>query len=392
VRVEIKNALKRFGGRSGHQALAGVSLTATDGEFLVLLGPSGSGKTTLLRAIAGLESLDEGTILFGERRVNELEPGARNIGMVFQDYALYPHLSVAENISYNMKLRKIPRAEIERRVENVAAMLGIAALKDRKPSELSGGQRQRVALARAVTRDASVLLMDEPLSNLDAQIREHVRVELRELQKRLGVTTIYVTHDQVEAMVMADRIAIMNDGVIEQLGVPDDVYDHPETLFCARFVGSPKINEIAGTLRTGPGGASFELQRGGSEESVRLSLHVDSGAEGRWPLCVLAFRPEDVTVVDAGVVGLPAEVRLLENRGAERFAVAALPEDCRAAQVSSDLRIRVLQGDGFREGSAIRFLPQRCHVFDPESGRRICSGTVAGAAASANAPARASAT
>jgi ABC-type sugar transport system ATPase subunit len=295
VQVVVRNVSKSFGRKMPHLALSNISITAEDGEFLVLLGPSGSGKTTLLRAIAGLEQVDAGEIEIGGRKVNDVDPGRRNVGMVFQDYALYPHLSVRQNISYNMKLRRVARADIERRVGEVARMLGIGELLVRRPAELSGGQRQRVAVARAITRDASVLLMDEPLSNLDAQIREHVRVEIRELQRRIGVTTIYVTHDQVEAMVLADRIAVMANGAIEQIGTAENVYSRPATLFCARFVGSPKVNEIAGSLeRTETRTAIFSIAADSGERPLALQLELESApthpaAEN----CVLVFRPED---------------------------------------------------------------------------------------------------
>jgi sn-glycerol 3-phosphate transport system ATP-binding protein len=378
VRVEIKGVSKWYGGRGGHRALAGVSLMANDGEFLVLLGPSGSGKTTLLRSIAGLETVDEGEIAFGGRRVNELEPGARNIGMVFQDYALYPHFTVSQNIAYNMKIRRIPPAEITRRVAAVATMLGIQDYLDRKPSALSGGQRQRVAVARAITRDASVLLMDEPLSNLDAQIREHVRVELRELQRRLAVTTIYVTHDQVEAMVVADRIAVMDNGAIEQLGSPDQVYSSPETLFCARFVGSPKINELSGELRAGPDGRStFVL--GGSQDAPAMELTLDAPLKSSSSQdVILAFRAEDADVAGRDVSssaaqGVPVRVTFVENRGAERFVVGGLPDALRAAQVSADVRVRIAAS--VESASEIAVVPSRFHLFDKASGKRLASGS-----------------
>ena len=255
------------------KALFDVSITAVDGEFLVLLGPSGSGKTTFLRAIAGLESLDAGDIFIGDRCVTRVDPGARNIGMVFQDYALYPHMTVRGNIAYNMRLRGVAKAEMQRRTNEVAAMLRLESLLDRRPAELSGGQRQRVALGRAITRDSAVLLMDEPLSNLDAQIREHVRVELRELQRRIGVTTIYVTLDQVEAMVIADRIAVMSNARIEQVGSPETIYDRPQTLFCARFVGSPQANEVRGVLRWTGEKHSISLSR---QRTARLGCASSS--------------------------------------------------------------------------------------------------------------------
>jgi sn-glycerol 3-phosphate transport system ATP-binding protein len=373
MRVSIKNAQKRFGGAQGHQALANISLVAKDGELLVLLGPSGSGKTTLLRAIAGLELLDGGTISFGERRVNDLDPAERGVGMVFQDYALYPHLSVWENIAYSMKIRRLPRQEIDRRVREAAEMLRIAPYLDRKPAQLSGGQRQRVAVARAMTRDAEVLLMDEPLSNLDAQIREHVRVELRELQRRLGVTTIYVTHDQVEAMVLADRIAVMSEGRIEQLGTPDEIYNRPATLFCARFVGSPKINEIRGTVVQNGGRACFVID---PATNLALDLEIEEGrtvspdAE-----TILAFRAEDARVEERGI---EADLSLIENRGAEKFAVAMLPPVLKEIQASPDIRILLPRRETV--GGKFAFVPTYSHLFESGSGHRLagarCRGIV----------------
>jgi ABC-type sugar transport system ATPase subunit len=375
VQVNVRKVSKIFEGVDRHQALSDISLTAADGELLVLLGPSGSGKTTLLRSIAGLETVNSGDIEFGDLRVNDLDPGRRGIGMVFQDYALYPHLTVRGNIAYNMKLRGIPRGEIDRRISEVALMLGIERLLDRRPAELSGGQRQRVAVARAITRDASVLLMDEPLSNLDAQIREHVRVELRELQKRLGVTTIYVTHDQVEAMVIADRIAVMAEGKVEQIGTPEEIYDHPATLFCARFVGSPKINEIRGEMKVlGERMAEILVK---PEKGEAATLHIDSDEllPGRSVAgeVIVAFRPEDSRVLDSAAGALPAKVALIENRGAEKYVVAELPSALRGAQISADLRFR-LDGADAKADQPLFFAPERCQLFSEESQQRIASG------------------
>ncbi|MCO5066166.1 MAG: ABC transporter ATP-binding protein [Rhizobiaceae bacterium] len=363
MRVHIRDARKKFGGGGGHLALADISLVAEHGELLVLLGPSGSGKTTLLRSIAGLESLDSGDILFDDKRVNDAEPAHRSVGMVFQDYALYPHLSVHDNIAYNMRIRKIPRAEIEKRVRAAAAMLGIEPYLDRKPAALSGGQRQRVAVARAITRDAHVLLMDEPLSNLDAQIREHVRVELRELQQRLGVTTIYVTHDQVEAMVMADRIAVMNEGRVEQLGEPEEIYDRPATLFCARFVGSPKINEFGGDLIQQDAVTRFRFGGAGTTIEVKGADLKQDGSRK----VVFAFRAEDVDFVPDGI---ECGVSLIENRGAEKFVVATLDPALKGAQISADIRVRIAERD---VKGPIRFLPRTAHLFDASSGARIAT-------------------
>jgi ABC-type sugar transport system ATPase subunit len=375
VRVVVRDVSKTFEGKDQHRALSDISLAAGDGEFLVLLGPSGSGKTTLLRAIAGLETVDSGDIEIGDRRVNDLDPGRRNIGMVFQDYALYPHLTVRDNIGYNMKLRHISRSEIDRRTSEVAAMLGIERLLDRRPVELSGGQRQRVAVARAITRDASVLLMDEPLSNLDAQIREHVRVELRELQRRLGVTTIYVTHDQVEAMVVADRIAVMTDGKVEQIGTPEEVYGRPATLFCARFVGSPKVNEIRGEIRLLDERTAEILVKAEAGDAARLLVDCEESLKGQSlpSEVIVVFRPEDTQVVSGPAGAMPAHVTLIENRGAEKYVVAELPPAMRSAQVSADLRLRLHLAD-VQAGQALFFVPDRVHVFAEGSQQRIISG------------------
>jgi ABC-type sugar transport system ATPase subunit len=378
MRVDIENLDKAYSGRERHRALCGVSLSAEDGEFLVLLGPSGSGKTTLLRAIAGLEITDSGNIRFGGRVVNDLDPGRRNVGMVFQDYALYPHLTVYENVAYNMRIRKLPRGEIESRVKKVATMLRIDQLLQRRPSELSGGQRQRVAVARAITRDASVLLMDEPLSNLDTQIREHVRVELRELQRLIGVTTIYVTHDQVEAMVMADRIAVMSDGRVEQVGVPSEVYGRPETLFCARFVGSPRINELEGTLCCSSAGSlvfAFGPEHGGKEvlELVADGLSAVPRSDGP-RAATLAFRAEDVMIMQPGDDSLSADVAFVENRGSEKYLLVILSEEIRSAQVSSELRLRLPSEHQPSHLSKVSFLPRRVHLFDGD-GRRLLTAS-----------------
>jgi ABC-type sugar transport system ATPase subunit len=293
--------------------------------------------------------------------------------MVFQDYALYPHMTVRGNIDYNMRLRGVAPAKIKQRTHEVAAMLGLEALLDRHPGQLSGGQRQRVALGRAITRDSAVLLMDEPLSNLDAQIREHVRVELRELQRRIGVTTIYVTHDQVEAMVVADRIAVMSNARIEQIGPPETIYDLPDKLFCARFVGSPKANEVRGVLRwTGGNTLDFTVVAKDGGPGVRLVIDADE-------IClpdksekdsIAVFRPEDVEQSCDGV-GFPFSLLFVENRGAEKFAVVELPPSLRHAQSSADLRLKV---DTSVAGLPNTFMPRRLHVFDETTGLRIATG------------------
>src|SRR6187397_2475558 len=237
--VTFENVQKMYG---DFQAVKDLNLEIGDGEFMVLVGPSGCGKTTALRMIAGLEEISDGRLLIGDRVVNEVAPKDRDIAMVFQSYALYPHMSVYDNLAFGLKLRKTPKADIERRVKDAAEILGLEKFLDRKPKALSGGQRQRVALGRAIVREPSVFLMDEPLSNLDAKLRVQTRAEIARLHQRLGTTTIYVTHDQVEAMTMGDRIVVMRDGLLQQVGSPQELYDHPVNVFVAGFIGSPAMN------------------------------------------------------------------------------------------------------------------------------------------------------
>ena len=253
--LELKNVEKRFG---KNQVIQGVDIDIADGEFIVIVGPSGCGKSTLLRMVAGLESVSEGEIRIGDARVNDKEPMERNIAMVFQNYALYPHMSVRQNMAYGLRIARLPQAQIEQKVTAAAKLLQLEEYLDRKPRQLSGGQRQRVAMGRAIVREPAVFLFDEPLSNLDAKLRVQMRIEIRELQSKLGVTALYVTHDQVEAMTMADRMIVMNDGVAEQIGSPLEVYQAPQTLFAAQFIGSPAMN----LLHARAGGGSLRLENG----------------------------------------------------------------------------------------------------------------------------------
>jgi sn-glycerol 3-phosphate transport system ATP-binding protein len=246
--VELDRVKKRFGKT---EVIQGVSVDIADGEFIVIVGPSGCGKSTLLRMVAGLETISEGEVRIGGLRANEKEPMDRDIAMVFQNYALYPHMSVAQNMGYGLKIAGLPKAEIDRKVREAADLLQLSALLDRRPRELSGGQRQRVAMGRAIVREPAVFLFDEPLSNLDAKLRVQMRLEIKELQAKLGVTALYVTHDQVEAMTMADRMIVMNGGVAEQIGTPLDVYERPQTLFAAQFIGSPSMNILHTTVQEG---------------------------------------------------------------------------------------------------------------------------------------------
>src|SRR6187401_2301461 len=290
--IELERITKAYG--NGFVAVDDVSLSIADGEFIVLVGPSGCGKSTLLRTVAGLEEATAGEVRIDGVDVTDLAPRRRDIAMVFQSYALYPHMSVRENMAYGLKVRRAPKAEIRRRVEEVAGMLGLTELLDRKPAQLSGGQRQRVAMGRAIVREPRAFLMDEPLSNLDANLRVGMRAEISELQRSLGVTTIYVTHDQVEAMTMGDRVAVMRKGELQQAAEPQELYDHPVNLFIAGFIGSPAMNMLEATLRRDNGTMTVVT---GSQEIVlspetlrqRPALQRYEGRE-----LVLGIRPEDL--------------------------------------------------------------------------------------------------
>ncbi len=296
--IRIENVVKSFGKT---QALKDIDIEVKDGEFLVLLGPSGCGKTTLLRCIAGLETVDGGRIRIGDRDVTDLAPRDRNIAMVFQSYAVFPHMTVRSNIGFGLRMKKRPKAEIERRVNEGAALLGLEPLLDRYPAQLSGGQRQRVAVARALVMDAPVLLMDEPLSNLDALLRLQARADLKRLHREVRRTTVYVTHDQVEAMSMGDRIAVMHNGVIEQCEPPMRLYDNPATHFVGGFIGSPPMNFLRGTVS----GGAFQGQ------GFRLPLDGARPADGSevW----MGIRAEQIRFADSG---LPARVQVVEPLGA----------------------------------------------------------------------------
>jgi multiple sugar transport system ATP-binding protein len=307
----------------GTRAVSDLDLHIDDGEFMVLVGPSGCGKTTALRMVAGLEDISEGTLRIGERVVNHVPPRDRDIAMVFQSYALYPHLSVGDNIGFGLKLRGVPKDEIERRVRNAAQVLGLEALLDRKPRALSGGQRQRVAMGRAIVREPQAFLMDEPLSNLDAKLRVQMRAEVARLQGRLGVTTIYVTHDQVEAMTMGDRVAVMRKGELQQVASPQELYDRPVNLFVAGFIGSPAMNLVDGTLERSDGdGLAVTLgsTRIELDDEVLAARPALRGYEGR--LVVVGIRPEDLEdaeLAEGAPTGcrMRGEVELREALGSE---------------------------------------------------------------------------
>lgn len=350
--VAIRNVTKAFGAT---EVIHGVDILIGEGEFVVLVGPSGCGKSTLLRMIAGLENITFGEIKIGDRVVNKVPPKERDIAMVFQNYALYPHMTVAANLGFSLKLRSAPKAAIEARVTRAADILGLSDLLTRFPRQLSGGQRQRVAMGRAIVRDPQVFLFDEPLSNLDAKLRVAMRTEIKSLHQRLGTTTIYVTHDQIEAMTMADRIVVMRDGRIEQIGTPLKLYDQPDNLFVAGFIGSPAMNFLRGTI-CADGRAEFEGHAG-----VRLPLPTMQQSPAPRP-AVYGIRPEHLTLADDGA---EAEVRVIEPTGSELQVVVNLGGE----EIVAVFRER----HEFKPGDIIRLKPEArlAHLFDQQTGKRL---------------------
>ncbi len=326
-----------------------VSFTAEAGKLLVLLGPSGCGKSTTLRLIAGLEDVSGGTITIAGRDVTHLPSAKRGVSMVFQSYALFPHLSVAENIVFGLKVRNVPAAERATRLRAAAELLGLATLLDRRPSQLSGGQQQRVALGRAIVAQTPVCLMDEPLSNLDAQLRHEMRREIRALQQKLNITMVYVTHDQTEAMTMADQVILMRNGRIEQDAPPAELYARPATAFCARFIGTPPMNILA--LADGPSGA---IVRGGDGKAV---------LQGRGEGLLLGIRPEDIEISNAG--GVSARVEAVEYLGADSIIAAAIGDQKLSVRVAG----RALLGTGAR--IQLVWPAEKQHLFDAATSRRI---------------------
>ncbi len=336
AQVRFKNLTKRFG---NVVAVDNLNLEITDGEFLVLLGPSGCGKTTALRCLAGLESPDSGEIYIGDQMVSQLPPKDRDIAMVFQSYALYPHMSVYDNVAFPLKMRKYSKDEVDRKVRKAAELLRISELLDRKPKQLSGGQAQRVALGRAIVREPKAFLMDEPLSNLDAKLRLHMRAELKRLQKDLGTTTIYVTHDQAEAMTMGDRIAVMNQGRLQQLAAPQEVYLKPRNLFVAGFLGSPPMNLISCVLKEKGmvESSTFKFQL--SSEVADKIKNEATGSE-----LVLGFRPEDVTLSRESAPGaIETEVYMYEPLGSEVIADLRVGNDLIKAKTKPNLELKIGQ-------------------------------------------------
>ena len=355
--VSIRNVTKSFG---PVKVIQGISMDVQDGEFVVMVGPSGCGKSTLLRMVAGLETITSGEIAIGERVVNQLEPKDRDIAMVFQNYALYPHMSVHDNMAYGLKIQGRPKAEIERRVQRAAEILELAQLLKRRPRELSGGQRQRVAMGRAIVREPKVFLFDEPLSNLDAKLRVQMRSELQALHQRLKTTTLYVTHDQVEAMTLAHRMMVMNAGRAEQIGRPLEVYQRPATTFVAAFIGSPPMNLIPG--RVADGGKALA---GNGEMRLRLP-QARPALEGRSVL--LGVRPEHFEICDPGAALLSPDIDFIELLGSDSLVYGHLGSDKASARVAARLHTSILAKEGHLP---LRFEDKHMHLFDPESGKRI---------------------
>jgi len=346
--VTLTNVTKRWG---GFVAVKNQSLTVADQEFLVLLGPSGCGKTTTMRMIAGLEEPTEGEIWIGERMVNDVLPKDRDVAMVFQNYGLYPHMTVAENIGYPLKVRGITGADRDAQVKRAAAKVELGELLHRRPRELSGGQRQRVALARAIVRSPTVFLMDEPLSNLDAKLRVSMRAELKHLQHELRITTVYVTHDQIEAMTLAHRVAVMSDGEIQQIAPPAEVYDQPANLFVAGFIGSPAMNLIRGELQDG----AF----------VAPGLRVSGVRAGTRTGLVLGIRPEDLGVVAPDAGDIAGSIYASELTGESVLVTAAIGASRIVAKAD-----RAYRGD-FGEAVGITVNRSRLHLFDAATGLRL---------------------
>jgi multiple sugar transport system ATP-binding protein len=388
--IQIRDVSKRY--RDGTVAVHDLSLDIADGEFTVLVGPSGCGKTTLLRMIAGLEEITSGSIRIGDRVVNDLTPKDRDIAMVFQNYALYPHMTVARNMGFALRRAKVPAAEIRRKVEHAADLLGITEQLERKPSNLSGGQRQRVAMGRAIVRDPKAFLMDEPLSNLDAKLRIQMRAEIVRLQRRLHTTTVYVTHDQTEAMTLGDRLAVMRDGLLQQVGSPAELYDRPENLFVAGFIGAPAMNFVMGDIADG----SLVSPLG----TIPLSQMGDAAGGAHAGRVVVGVRPEsfeDAALAGErpGLVALTATIDVLESTGSDVYAHLSLNghggptaeepllRELAQATASEDPEVALATGSELvaRLGVATSLVEgekgrlwidtTRMHLFDPATGRRL---------------------
>jgi len=357
--ISIRNVSKSYGALN---VLRPFSLEIEDGEFVVLVGPSGCGKSTMLKILAGLEPATEGQIFIGDREVTDLAPGDRDIAMVFQNYALYPHLTVRQNIGFGLKMRGTDKAEIERRVDEAARILEVTPYLDRRPKDLSGGQRQRVALGRAIVRQPQAFLMDEPLSNLDAKLRVHMRAEIGALHKRIGVTTVYVTHDQVEAMTMADRVVIMQGGVIQQIAAPDELFNNPANLFVAGFIGSPGMNFLDAQLHGG------RLHVFGQD----IALPQAAKREGS---VIVGLRPEHLTLGEAPVT-FSVRPSLIESLGSEKYIYFSM-EGARSTDSedspSKGLIARVSHSGSLNKADDLKlgFDPSQLYLFDSKTGERL---------------------
>ncbi len=353
--IHLNAVRKTYAG--GVEAVKGISIDIADGEFLVLVGPSGCGKSTLLRMVAGLESITEGEISIGGRIVNKIEPADRDIAMVFQNYALYPHMTVYNNLAYGLKHRRTPRSEIDARVREAARILEIEDYLDRRPRQLSGGQRQRVAMGRAIVRKPAAFLFDEPLSNLDAKLRVQMRVEIKQLQRSLGTTSLYVTHDQLEAMTLGARLVVMNQGKVEQIGTPMEVYENPESIFVASFIGSPAMNLLP-----------FKPSNNGSGANGTHSIQLPVGT-GHKPMTV-GVRPEDFLIGDnhpADGLAVDLHINAVEPVGHESFIHGQINGDLTEIVIRGASKTKISAGDQVR----VHAERQAIHLFDANSGRRI---------------------
>ncbi|MFN8558984.1 MAG: sn-glycerol-3-phosphate ABC transporter ATP-binding protein UgpC [Dehalococcoidia bacterium] len=362
ARVYLEHVTKRFGDVT---AVDDLTLEVRDGEFLVLVGPSGCGKSTALRMVAGLEEITAGNVFIGERRVNDVAPRDRDIAMVFQSYALYPHMSVFDNMAFGLKLRRTPKQEIRRRVQATAELLGIENLLDRKPRQLSGGQRQRVAVGRAIVREPQAFLMDEPLSNLDAKLRVQTRAELIRLHQRLGATTIYVTHDQIEAMTMGSRIAVLRDGVLQQLDTPQTLYERPANAFVAGFIGSPSMNLLRTTVHVD--GATVSLRHGAFTIPAPADLHGHLRPYAGRDV-IAGLRPDEIREMrpaNGAAIAIPAVVDVIEPLGSEAYLYVHVAGESMTAMVSA--RTAARPGDQIQLWTTAEAL----HVFDPTTEANI---------------------
>jgi multiple sugar transport system ATP-binding protein len=352
--INLKNVRKFYGAL---EVIKGVDITVNDGEFAVFVGPSGCGKSTLLRMIAGLEGIDDGDLILNGQRINDVPPDKRDIAMVFQSYALYPHMTVAENIGFSLSLKKVPEAEIRKQVEGVAEILQLTDYLNRRPAALSGGQRQRVAIGRAIIKKPSLILFDEPLSNLDSALRVQMRAELQRLHRELKATVVYVTHDQVEAMTMADRIVVLNKGTVAQQGAPMDLYHKPENEFVATFIGSPKMNVIPMTATRQGGNLHLE-------STIGLAMDMSGAADIPQGEVRLGVRPEHLKIAAGGQGNFNAEVGIVERLGVETYITVGTTRD--PIVVRSDGDVAVRPGDRV----SLMADPAACHLFDA-SGRVI---------------------